>query len=101
MPTDLVAPYARAAVHAQGNGTPLRWKNVTNVTRTGPGRYTVILASHIDTTTAICQVTADRGANWNTEVYYSVDTTNNNHTVQVLTGTNGAATDNPFHLVVL
>jgi hypothetical protein len=46
-------------------------------------------------------VTPDRTSNWNTESYYSVDTTNNNHIVEVLMGTNGAATDNPSHLLVL
>ncbi|MEU5811233.1 hypothetical protein [Streptomyces sp. NPDC047718] len=50
---------------------------------------------------ALGPLTPDRSAGWRTEVYVSTDPSTNDHTVQVLTGNNGAASNQPFHLIVL
>jgi hypothetical protein len=101
MPNPIIAPYARAAVLVDRNGAIMRAKNVTGVQKTGTGRYSVTVGENIDTTSAACQATVDRSANWGAEIYVSTHPSNNDHVVLVLTGRNGTASDEPFHLAVL
>ncbi|WP_433696648.1 hypothetical protein [Nocardiopsis sp. CA-288880] len=91
------APYAQAAASVAGDGTLNHGKGVTEVKRTGAGRYSVVLEAHIDATTTVPQVTLNQSADWKGEVYTKII---DSSTIGVLTGTNGSAADEPFFLLV-
>ncbi|MGW4094895.1 hypothetical protein [Nocardia sp. NPDC004750] len=45
--------------------------------------------------------TLNRSANWRSEIYVSIDNTSGtDRTFTVLTGNNGNASDQPFHVIV-
>ncbi|QTZ95756.1 hypothetical protein [Streptomyces auratus] len=102
MPSTIIAPYARSAVIVDEAGNVLAAKNVTAVKKLGTGHYNVTVGNDIDTTIAAIQATIVRGApSWYATVHIGTDPSNNNHIVDVWTGANGAASDQPFHLAVL
>ncbi|MFE9680876.1 hypothetical protein [Streptomyces sp. NPDC006285] len=101
MPSPIVAPCARAAAQVDRNGTLARTKNVTGVRKVATGDYDVTVSADIDVTTAMCQVTADRGAHWGTEVYVGATSSTTPNVVKVLTSVKGSSSDEPFHLAVL
>ncbi|MWA08224.1 hypothetical protein [Streptomyces sp. BA2] len=97
----VVAPYAQAAAVVKKDGTIERSKGVTDVKRTDKGRYTITLSEDIDVRMCVPVATLNRSADWHGEIYVSVPASaDTDHTIQVLTGVNGTATDEPFHVVV-
>ncbi|MFI1682993.1 hypothetical protein [Streptomyces sp. NPDC020607] len=102
-PTNNVkAPYTQAAAAVGKDGTNVQRTNtVASTSRVGAGRYCVELVSDIDAAKAVPVATLSNAADWGSEVRVS-----RNHSscpansIRVTTGTNGAAADQPFYLVV-
>ncbi|MFE7404059.1 hypothetical protein [Streptomyces sp. NPDC057557] len=102
-PTDTVtAPYAQAAVSVDKAGTVThRTATVESVTKGSEGRYCVKLSSRIDASRSVPVATLDQRANWKSEIFVQPGSTScPANSVLVLTGTDGTAKFQPFHLIV-
>ncbi|WP_435112567.1 hypothetical protein [Nocardiopsis synnemataformans] len=91
------APYAQAAAAVNEDGVLQHGKGVVDVKRSGAGRYSVTLESHIDATRTVPQVSLNQSADWQGEIYVKII---DSSTIGVLTGANGSAADEPFYLLV-
>ncbi|MFB7186489.1 hypothetical protein ACFCZT_14535 [Streptomyces sp. NPDC056230] len=100
-PTDTVtAPYAQAAV-SDNKAETVTHKTVTveSVTKASEGRYCVKLSSHIAASRSVPVATLDFSANLKSEIFVQPGSANcPANSVLVLTGTDGTAKFQPFHL---
>ncbi|MFD3686713.1 hypothetical protein ACFWTE_18050 [Nocardiopsis sp. NPDC058631] len=87
----------QAAAAVAKDGTLQHGKGVVAVHRTGAGRYSITLESHINATGTVPQTTLNQSADWRGEIFTKII---DNFTIGVLTGVNGAAADEPFYLLV-
>lgn len=95
------APYAQAAATVRKDGTIVRSKNVTNVTRDATGKYFITVDSSISAAKSVPQGSIDRPASWGSEIYVGLPSSPpDDHTFQVWTGVNAEASDQPFHFIV-
>ena len=96
-----IAPYAQAAAVVKADGTVVRSKNVTEVKKVGNGEYRITVDQDIRLDRAVPIATLNRSADWGGEIFVTTkDTSATDHTFQVLTGDNGSASDQPFHVIV-
>lgn len=102
-PTNTVrAPYAQAAASVGPSGTIVQKTNtIASVSKPETGTYCVVLATTIDAARAVPAATLSASAPYSSEVRIS-----RNHascpanSIRVSTGTNGAAADQAFYLVI-
>ncbi|MFE6662985.1 hypothetical protein ACFVFH_05385 [Streptomyces sp. NPDC057697] len=95
------APYTQAAAVVNKDGSVVRSKAVTEVKKVGKGDYRIIVDADIPLGRAVPIATLNRSAHWGSEIYVkTTDTSGSDHTFQVLTGVDGAASDQPFHVIV-
>ncbi|WP_328954441.1 hypothetical protein [Kitasatospora purpeofusca] len=99
---NITAPYAQAAVNVGANGgISSRTNTVASVSKVNTGQYCVVLTPGIDAGKTIPAATLSNYANWGSEVRVSRnDGACPGNSIRVTTGTNGAAADQPFYLVV-
>ncbi|GGJ27905.1 RICIN domain-containing protein [Streptomyces brasiliensis] len=91
--------YVRATAVVNADGTLVRARGVTGVTKLGTGRYDVTLEASVRLRGAAYQATLDQNAAPGSEVYIGDSDTPNS--VRVITGRSGNASDQPFHIAVL
>ncbi|WP_405796454.1 hypothetical protein [Streptomyces sp. NBC_01506] len=102
-PTNTVrAPYAQAATSVGPSGSIVQKTNtIASVSKPETGLYCVVLAAGIDAGRAVPAATLSASADWGSEIRVS-----RNHgscpgnSIRVTTGTNGAAADQAFYLVI-
>ncbi|MEU8543494.1 hypothetical protein AB0C52_26495 [Streptomyces sp. NPDC048717] len=101
MDDNAFAPYAQAAAVVKKDGTVVRSKGVTGVKKVGNGEYRITVDADVRLARAVPIATLNRSANWGAEIFVSTtDTSDTDQTFQVLTGLNGKAGDQPFHVIV-
>lgn len=97
------APHARAAALVNRDASIVKSTGVEAVTKASTGIYCIRLDPRINATEAVPVATLENGANWGSEIFIYRDSsacgTPARH-VRVLTGLNGAASDQPFYVVV-
>ncbi|GAA2113846.1 hypothetical protein [Streptomyces synnematoformans] len=102
-PTDNVkAPYAQAAVAVNTDGTISRQTDTIDaVTKTATGRYCITLAPGVEAARSVPVATLHNGADWRSEIYVQHQHSScADNAIRVTTGTNGAAKDQPFYVVI-
>ncbi|MFJ9947771.1 hypothetical protein [Kitasatospora sp. NPDC091207] len=99
---NVTAPYTQAAASVGSNGgISQRTNTIASVSRVNTGSYCVVLTSGIDAAKAVPAATLSNSASWGSEVRVSRnDAACPGNSIRVTTGTNGAAADQPFYLVV-
>jgi len=97
-----VAPYAQAAATVNADGsTAQTTTTVARVTRPSVGSYCVVLATTIDAFKSIPMATLSNSAPRGSDVRVSRnDPTCPGNSIRVTTGTDGAAANQPFYLLV-
>ncbi|MFF0967907.1 hypothetical protein ACWDQO_16715 [Streptomyces sp. NPDC003703] len=97
----VIAPYAQVAAVVNKDGTVVRSKGVVEIKRTGAGRYSITVSDDIALDKSVPIVSLRQDADWGSEIYTRVPNgADVDLTFSVLTGVNGTATDEPFHVIV-
>ncbi|SEE50561.1 hypothetical protein SAMN05216483_6438 [Streptomyces sp. 2131.1] len=74
---------------------------MVEIKRTGAGRYSVTVNEEIALDRSVPVVCLRQDADWGSEIYTRVpDGADVDRTFSVLTGVNGTATDEPFHVII-
>ncbi|MFF1560838.1 hypothetical protein [Streptomyces sp. NPDC058279] len=102
-PTNTVrAPYAQDATSVGPSGSIVqKTSTIASVSKPETGVYCVVLVSGIDAGRAVPAATPSASADWDSEVRVSRNhNTCPGNSIRVTTGTNGAAADQAFYLVI-
>ncbi|TMR22558.1 hypothetical protein ETD86_11240 [Nonomuraea turkmeniaca] len=100
---DLTAPYARAGAIVDANGKLGSGKNVLRSWRAGVGRYCVEVASKVDTSEALIQITPRQALRLPHIVYRSKSATchhDNTISINVYNTSTGRLADGGFDLAI-
>ncbi|WP_306323716.1 MULTISPECIES: hypothetical protein [unclassified Streptomyces] len=101
---DADVPYSQAAAQVNASGSiAKKTATVVAVQRVATGKYCIEVDPTIDVAESMPMATLQERANWGSEIYVTRSGSgcpNPANSVRVITGRNGAASNQPFHVVI-